>query len=72
MMEFFFSKVAGYNLTKKRLHKRFFRVKFVRTCQNGYLQGQFLVNDSVSSKHVIHFTIVFNAVAKFLQLHLDS
>ena len=46
-MEFFFSKVAGYNITKKRLHERFLHAKFVRTCQNGYLLGQFLVNDSV-------------------------
>ena len=47
VMEFFFSKVAGYNITKKRLHERFLHAKFVRTCQNGYLLGQFLVNDSV-------------------------
>ena len=29
-MEFFFSKVSGYNLTKKGHHQRFFPVKFVK------------------------------------------
>ena len=72
VMECFFSKVAGYNLTKKRLHERFFHAKFVRTCQNGYLLGQCLVNDSVSFRYLWDFTSVFNAVALFLQLRLDS
>ena len=30
VMQFFFSKVAAYNLTKKGLHQRFFPVKFVK------------------------------------------
>ena len=30
VMEFFFSKVAGYNLTKNGLHERFIHVKFVK------------------------------------------
>ena len=30
MMEIFFSKVAGYNVTKKGLHQSFFAVKFVK------------------------------------------
>ena len=30
VMQFFFSKVAAYNLTKKGIHQRFFPVKFVK------------------------------------------
>ena len=71
-MVFFSSKVAGYNLTKKRFHERFFHVKFVRTCQNSYLQGQLLINDFVSFGNLWDFTSVANAIAVFLQLHLDS
>ena len=40
-MEFFFSKVAGYNLTKKGLHQRFFPVKFVKLFRAVFNQGNF-------------------------------
>ena len=41
VMEFFFSKVAGYNLTKKGLHQRFFPVKFVKLFRAVFNQGNF-------------------------------
>ena len=41
VMEFFFSKVAGYNLTKKGLHQRFFPVKFVKLFRAVFNQGKF-------------------------------
>ena len=72
MMDFFFSEVAGCNLSKKRLHERFVHAKFVRTCRNSYLLGQLLMNDSVSFRHLWDFISVLKAVAVFLPLHLDS
>ena len=41
MVEFFFSKFAGYNLTKKGLHQRFFPVKFVKLFRAVFNQGNF-------------------------------
>ena len=40
-MEFFFGKVAGFNLTKKGLHQRFFPVKFVKLFRAVFNQGNF-------------------------------
>ena len=39
--EFFFSKVAGYNLTKTGFHQRFFPVKFVKLFRAVFNQGNF-------------------------------
>ena len=41
VMEFFSSKVAGYNLTKKGLHQRFFPVKFAKLFRAVFNQGNF-------------------------------
>ena len=41
VMEFFFSKAAGYNLTKKGFHQRFFPVKFVKRFRAVFDQGNF-------------------------------
>ena len=72
VMEFFFSKVAGYNLTKKGLYQRFFHMKFVKHFWTVFLLGQFLVNDSVSFMPSSNFNSVFNAVPVFHLLHFDS
>ena len=53
MIKSLFSKAAGYNLTKERLNERFFHIEFVRTCHNGNLLGQLLMNDSVSFRHLL-------------------
>ena len=75
MVEFFFSKVAGYNLTKKELHQRFFPVKFVKLFRAAFNQGNFweiilhlVGHDSAPSD----FTGVLNGIAVFLRLHNDN
>ena len=41
MMDFFFSKVSGYNLIKNGLHQRLFPMKFVKLFRTDFNESNF-------------------------------
>ena len=59
-MEFFSSKVTGYNLTKKRPHERFFHKKFVGLVRTHIYYGNFWLM-IVSFRHLWDFTSVLRS-----------
>ena len=64
MMEFFFSKVSGYNLTKKGIHQRFFLVKFVKLFRAVLNQNNFW--------QMIEHRVGLYAISVFLRLLFDN